>query len=178
MTQLVTGLDLETTGLKPEAGHRIIEIAALVYDLDSGRKLGQYVKRINPGRPIDPRAQKVHGIAFSTLADCPEFGELAPVIVKILTRSDWVVAHNGRRFDFPFLEKELSGAGYHLPRVKLLDTMLSGRWATPMGKCPSLEELCFACGIEYDRSQAHAAGYDVEVMMQSFFAARNKGFFL
>lgn len=45
-----------------------------------------------------------------------------------------------------------------------------------MGKVPNLGELCFACGVYYDREKAHAAEYDVAVMLESFFIAHKKGF--
>lgn len=175
---IITGLDLETTGLSQENGHRIIEVAVYLYDLDSERLLGKYVQRINPKRNIDPKAQAVHGIGFEELSDCPDWEEVAPKINKIMQKSQIVVAHNGVGFDLPFIVGEFLRVGLPIPSdVLIFDTMLEGRWATAMGKNPNLGELCFACGVEYDPSQAHGAGYDVQVMMDSFFVGFKKGFF-
>jgi DNA polymerase-3 subunit epsilon len=55
--------------------------------------------------------------------------------------------------------------------------MKNGVWATPDGKKPNLEELCFACGVPYDKSQSHKADYDVDVMMQAYFKAKSWGFY-
>jgi len=44
--------------------------------------------------------------------------------------------------------------------------MTEGRWATGTGKLPSLQELCFCCGVEYNPDEAHAAIYDTQVMME------------
>lgn len=55
--------------------------------------------------------------------------------------------------------------------------MVQGRWATPMGKYPSLKELCFACDVPYDPEKAHGAEYDVDMMMQSFLFGYKLGFF-
>ena len=173
---IVTGIDIETTGLSQEKGHRIIEIAAVMYDLDTRKELLRWVQRINPQRSIDAGAQAVHGISFEDLTSCPTWAEVAPKVVKILGKSALVVAHNGDGFDMPFIGNELIRIGQPIPNIQTFDTMLRFRWATPLGKMPSLKELCFACGVEYDEHLAHAALYDVRVMMDSFFFAKNKGF--
>jgi len=173
---IVSGLDIETTGLlDPE--HRIIEICILLYDLDSQKKLGGYTKRIHPQRSITPKAQEVHGITIHDLAGCPTWDEVASMVARIMSKSDLIVAHNGYGFDLPFIANELVRVGIALPDVQGFDTMLEGRWATPMGKQPSLAELCFATGVEYDPAKAHGAEYDVEVMMAAFFKGVEKGFF-
>lgn len=174
---IVAGVDIETTGLEQEKGHRIIEVAAMLYDLDTERLLGKYVQRINPQRSIDPGAQNVHGISFDMVSDCPAWEEVAPKLVKIMQKSDLIVAHNGIGFDLPFIVGELMRIGSTIPNVSTFDTMVEGRWSTGMGKLPNLRELCFACGAEYDTDKAHAADYDVEVMMRCFFHGRRKGFF-
>ena len=173
----VLGIDIETTGLEQEKGHRIIEIAACLYDLDTEKLVGKYTQRINPKRAIDPAAQAVHGISFSELSDCPTWEEVAPKVLKLMSVSDVIVAHNGIGFDLPFIAGELVRAGLSIPSVKVLDTMISGRWATPLGKFPKLQELCFACDVDYDEVKAHGALYDVQVMMESFFVGFKKGFF-
>jgi DNA polymerase-3 subunit epsilon len=175
--KLIAGFDTETTGLDQAKGHRIIEVAAILYNLDTGDRVGKFVQRINPQRPIDPGAQAVHGISFEDVSSCPVWDDVAPKLVKILNRCDAIVAHNGESFDMPFLNAELNRVGIAGVRTPLVDTMVQGRWATPMGKFPNLGELCFACGVNYDPEKAHAADYDVEVMMQSFFTGYRRGFF-
>lgn len=178
---IVGGLDIETTGLKQSEGHRIIEFATSLhrYFPDTGevRAVGQYEQRINPGRSIDPAAQAVHDISFEMVEGCPKWEEVAPKVVKVMSACDVIVAHNGDEFDLPFVGNELLRVGQPVPSVLTVDTMVSGTWATPLGKLPSLRELCFACGVDYDEEKAHAALYDVGVMMQCFFHALNKGFY-
>lgn len=175
---LVAGLDLETTGLDPE-DHRIIEIAICVYDLRTGNKVGSFEKRVHPQRTIQPKAQEVHGISIEDLKGCPIWSEIAPKVNSILSKCHVVVGHNGIGFDFPFLAIEQMKAGLELPdNLKAVDTMTEARWATSDGKVPSLKELAFSLGFEYDESKAHAALYDVELMMDCFFKAREKyGYF-
>lgn len=177
--RIATGGDLETTGLlDPE--HRIIEIALCMYDLDTEKQVAKFVRRFNPGRPIDPKAIEVHGITFDQVSHLPKLeddAEAIALIQRIISKTDVLVAHNGIDFDLPFLAMEFARIGKHLPHCPVVDTMKSGRWATPWGKVPNLKELCFACGIEYDVTKAHAASYDVEVMMACFFHALRSGFY-
>lgn len=173
----IAGLDLETTGLSQPDGHRIIELALSIYNLDTGVKVGDRVKRFNPQRPIDPEAQAIHGITFEELAAEPVWETGAAEVEKLLRRCTYVVAHNGEGFDMPFLYGELLRAGCGLPPVIVIDTMLQARWATADGNLPNLKALCFACGVPYDTTRAHAALYDVQVMMDCFFRQRATGFF-
>lgn len=177
---IIGGTDIETTGLEQEKGHRIIEFATILYDFDPASFLvtpkGKFVQRINPQRAIDTAAQAVHGISFEDVSMCPEWREVAPKVFKIMSACDVIVAHNGNGFDMPFIAAELMRIGLPVPGAACVDTMLQSRWATPMGKLPNLGEFCFACGVDYDREKAHAAEYDVQVMMESFFVALRKGF--
>lgn len=174
---LVGGLDFETTGLEQEKGHRIIEAALSVYELESRRKIGSYVTRINPERSVDPDASAIHGIKFEDLVAEPTWPAVAPKLATLVGKCQFIVAHNGEGFDAPFFARELLRIGHPVPTMHVVDTMLQGRWATPDGSIPNLGALCFACGVEYDSSKAHAALYDVDRMMECFFSQFDRGFF-
>lgn len=177
----LAGLDIETTGLDWEAGHRVIELGMILYDYDpvtnDFNRLGGFTQRINPQRSIDPAAQQVHGIRFDDVAMEPTWEVIAPKLVKIMRSTKVIVAHNGDGFDLPFITHELLRIGLPIPDVKTVDTMKSARWATVNGKYPTLGELCFATGTSYDTAQAHAALYDVDRMMECFIKAHKQGFF-
>ncbi|KJZ17381.1 exonuclease [Halomonas sp. S2151] len=169
---IIAGLDIETTGLSAEKGHRIIELATTLHDSNTGKLVGKWAPRINPKRSIDPKAQAVHGISLDDLKECPPWEEVAPKLIKLLKKVDLVVAHNGDGFDFPFIIHEIDRLGLELPDVETFDTMVNGYWATPDGKPPSLRELAQSLGYIYDESKAHGALYDTALMMQCFFKAR------
>lgn len=174
----IIGLDTETTGLDfREKAHRIIEIAMLTYDLDSKTLLDRYVQRINPERAIDPGAQAVHGITFSDLVSEPKWEDVAQEIADRLSTADLLVVQN-MGFDGPFIAHELQRVGVAVPDVGGFCTKENGRWACADGKQPKLGELCFALGVDYDPAEAHSAEYDVKVMMDCFFRAYERGFFL
>lgn len=174
---LIAGTDLETTGL--EIGdHRIIEAYVGLWDTDTRKLVKQTNLRINPQRSIMPAAQAVHKISIQDLQGCPVWDRsIAGMVRNAIEEADVMVAHNGDGFDLPFLNYEFKRVGVPALEVPSVDTMLLGRWATPQGKVPNLGELCFACGVEYDPSKAHAAEYDVDRMMQCVFNGLEWGFF-
>jgi len=175
---IITGLDIETTGLHQEKGDRIIEINCQLYDAATRKRMINWTKRINPeGRAINAAAQAVHGISAADLAGCPPWKAVAPKVHGILKKSALIIAHNGNSFDLPFIAGELLRLGLDVPDVDHFDTMIEGRWATGQGKPPSLEELCWACDEEYDHEKAHAADYDVTQMMACFWKGVDWGFF-
>lgn len=175
MQPYILGFDTETTGVNPENGDKIIEIALIGYDL-AGNKISEYIKRIDPERPIDPKAQAVHGIAYADLVGCPKFADVAQEISDLIQGASLIVAHNFK-FDGAFITAELSNAGVKVPQTPSFCTMENGRWACFDGKYPKLGELCFVLGVNYDPSAAHAASYDVEVMIECFFKAYKRGMY-
>lgn len=172
----IIGLDTETTGLEQAKGHRIIEIALLTYDLATQSLVDKWVQRIDPERSIDPGAQAAHGISYTELVGQPKWEDVAKEVSRRLGTADLLVAHN-MGFDGPFIGAELHRVGLEVPDVHSLCTMENARWACPDGKLPRLGELCFALGVEYDPAKAHAAEYDVEVMMACFFRGLARGFY-
>lgn len=174
MSLIIAGLDLETTGLLTD-DHRIIEVYIGLWR--DGTKVFEFEQRINPERQIAVDATRVHGITNADVIASPTFKDVAPKIVAILSRARVFVAHNGEDFDGPFLAQELKRVGASLPKRPMFDTMKQGVWATPTGKMPNLGELCFACGVPYDPSLAHAAAYDVEKMMDCLHRGIDWGFY-
>lgn len=174
---LIGGLDIETTGLSQVDGHRMVEIALVIYDLDTQAQIGKYETRLNPERGIDPKAEAVHGISYDSLITSPRWEAVAPKLAILISKCRYIVAHNGIGFDMPFIYGEFVRVGEMLPSVRVVDTMLQARWATPDGAVPNLGALCFASGVEYDKSKAHGASYDTECMMACFFKHLPTGFF-
>ena len=92
-------LDFETTGLQP--GYRPVEIAWL--EFDSIYKVSESVTSlIDPQIPIEPGAQKVHGISSEMLAGKPTLEEFLQEehADKFADEHVLVVAHNAA-FDMP-----------------------------------------------------------------------------
>lgn len=173
---IICGTDIETTGLII-GEDRIVEFYGSHWDSDSETFIKELHLRINPERSMRAEAQRVHGITLADVMGCPTWADVAEKISTFLNEANIVVAHNGASFDKPFLDFELHRASVPIIAASLADTMIDGKWATPNGKSPSLQELCFACDVSYDATLAHAARYDVERMMECFFLGRKWGFY-
>lgn len=96
--------DLETTGLSPQKGHRVIEIGAYAVEGDS--LSDSFHGLINPKRPISTVAQRVHGITREMLRGQPQAEEVMPAFHRYLSDST-LIAHNAR-FDIEFLRHEFA----------------------------------------------------------------------
>ncbi len=101
-------LDTETTGLDPDAGHRIVEIGCLelLHRLPSGR---QFQKHLNPERDMPEEAQTIHGLSAEFLAGQPKFSEIVEEFLEFIGTAPLVI-HNAH-FDLKFLNVELARLG-------------------------------------------------------------------
>ena len=76
-------LDTETTGLGPNNGDRIVEIGCveLINRIASGKTFHEY---INPERDMPKKAQEIHGLSASFLADKPVFAAVADDFISFI----------------------------------------------------------------------------------------------
>lgn len=109
-------IDTETTGLSVFAGHRMVELAA-VETIDGELTGRQFHYYLNPGRAIDPYAQKIHGLSVEFLADKPLFSDVADAFIKFVQGSECFM-HNAP-FDTGFINAELAAAGCSQPLEQL-----------------------------------------------------------
>ena len=178
---ILTGIDLETTGINHSKGERIIEISMVkVYHGTASSPLPWelFERRCNPRRTIQPGATAVHHITNDMLEKEPYFEDIADAILKFVEGTDVLIAHN-MDFDGPFLASELDRISKDVAgSPQLFCTMQNGRWATASGKLPNLGELCFACGVPYDAAEAHAASYDTDRMMKCLLHGLDNGWYV
>ncbi len=157
--------DTETTGLDPDAGHRVVELGAIemINRVETGRTLHLY---FNPERDMPPEAEAIHGISARFLSDKPLFREKADEILAFLADAD-LVAHNAR-FDFKFLNAELAGCGRPpLDPGRMVDTQALARARHPGAK-HTLDALCTRYGIDRSRRIKHGALLDSELLAQLY----------
>ena len=100
--------DLETTGLSTQED-RIIEMAIL--RVSPQGDVMERVRRFNPGRPIDPEAQAVHGISDEDVAGEAPFNARAKSLFELMDPCD-LGGFNIRRFDLPMLIAEFKRADF------------------------------------------------------------------
>jgi DNA polymerase-3 subunit epsilon len=152
-TNRYIALDLETTGLSPQNGDRVIEIGAVAIEEQS--IVADFSSLIDAGRKIPWRVQQGHGITNEMLQDEPEPDMVWTEFYKFIAGSA-LVAHNAS-FDIRFLQHEFALLGMSLNNRSLCTLKMSRR------QCPhlpnhKLETVSrYLLGESCDQMQMHRA---------------------
>lgn len=167
MRQLI--IDTETTGLYPQQGHRVIEVAAV--EVVNRRATGRTMHfRVDPERDIDGGATEVHGMAWEDLKGLPKFRDVAADFVDFAAGAQWVI-HNAP-FDLAFLDAEF-GLARMSPCAEIhagiIDTLALARELFP-GKRNNLDALCERFGISNAQRTLHGALLDAELLAEVYLA--------
>lgn len=159
-------LDTETTGLNPQQGHRVIELAAIELD---GRKvsLRRFHRYLNPEREIDAGAAAVHGLTYERLQNEAKFSDIVTSFLEFIDGAELII-HNAP-FDMGFLNHELSILGLPALKNEVLDTLKLARELHP-GKKNSLDALCSRYEIDNTHRTLHGALLDTELLAEAYFA--------
>lgn len=167
MRQIV--LDTETTGINPDAGHRIIEIGCI--ELIDRKPTGNHFHvYLNPEREVDEGAFRVHGISTSFLQDKPLFKTIVDEFIAFINGSELII-HNAP-FDTGFINAELTRAEWPHPLKQyctVLDTLVLAREKHP-GQRNSLDALCKRYEIDNSNRQLHGALLDAEILAAVYLA--------
>ncbi|MDG2252053.1 MAG: DNA polymerase III subunit epsilon [Methylophilaceae bacterium] len=162
-------LDTETTGLDPNQGHRIIEIAAIEM-LNRQQTNNRFHTYINPERDIDPAAQEVHGISLDFLKDKPLFNDISDSFLSFIEGAELII-HNAP-FDIGFLNMELGKIEKKKVEeysFKITDSLKLAKENRP-GQRNNLDALCRAYGINNSQRSLHGALLDAELLGEVFLA--------
>ncbi len=153
-------LDTETTGLAPEAGHRVVEIAGieLVNHVPTGRVFHRYV---NPERAMPEAALAIHGLGDAFLAQQPLFAAIADDLLAFIGH-DRLVIHNAG-FDLAFIDAELARLGREPLELEFEDTLALARRRFP-GAPASLDALCKRFAVDNSAREKHGALLDCELL--------------
>ena len=163
MRQII--LDTETTGLDPQQGDRVIEIAAieLLNLLPTG---AVFHTLLDPERDVPADATRIHGFTTAHLEGQPKFADVAADFLAFLG-TDEIIAHNAG-FDFGFLDAELNRCGRPaLDRARMVDTLALARARFP-GMTNSLDALCRRFEIDLSQRISHNALLDVRLLAEVF----------
>ncbi|MBI1812536.1 3'-5' exonuclease [Candidatus Peregrinibacteria bacterium] len=100
----LTVFDVETTGLDPKRGHRIVEIAAMRFEGGSPLADQTFATFVNPERTIPFEARQVNTISDVDVESAPTIDVVLPQFLTFAEGS-LLIAHNAS-FDYGFLEVE------------------------------------------------------------------------
>lgn len=168
MRQIV--LDTETTGLRFEDGHRVIEIGCveMINRKFTGNHYHQY---INPEREVDPGALAVHGISNEFLRDKPIFASVFAEFLEFIKDAELII-HNAS-FDVGFLNNELKIVRAPIQKLsdcsKITDTLLMAR-EMHVGQRNSLDALCKRYEIDNSHRDFHGALLDSHLLARVYLA--------
>jgi len=157
--------DTETTGLLPQQGDEIVQIAAV--RIVNGRRVEGEVfdTLVNPRRSIPLSSTEVHGITEAMVADAPEVDDVLRRFHKF-AEGAVLIAHNAP-FDMQFLrrrEAEL-GLAFNHP---VLDTVLLSAVVYGQHEVHSLDALTHRLGITIPEADRHTAIGDTVATADAF----------
>ena len=163
-------LDTETTGIRIEEGHRVIEIGCV--EMIDRRLTGQHFHRyINPEREVEAGALAVHGITNAFLHDKPFFHTIANELMDFISGAELII-HNAP-FDLSFINNELSltrqGWKSLTEYCHVIDTLQMAR-QMHVGQRNSLDALCKRYGIDNTKRELHGALLDAHLLAQVYLA--------
>ena len=155
--------DVETTGLSPLDGDRIIEIAAV--KVKSGIVTDKFYSLVNPQRSIPSQATQVNNITDDMIVSAPVSADILPQMIQFIGGA--CVAGHNVRFDLNFLCYELALIGRRLhDQTPAVDTLKMARELLPYLSNHKLAYLARSLGVVVD--QTHRAMADVEITVAVF----------
>ena len=139
-----TIVDTETVGLKKPAGASgVVSVAWLEINPVTLEITDEFYSLVNPGCPIEPDAQAIHGISFEAVADKPYLHELFHVKEPTVA-----IGHN-QQFDGRFLDDQYDN------KVGAYCTLAGARAQYRTAPNHKLQTLADFLGLE--RGAAHNA---------------------
>ena len=116
--------DIETTGLDTY-NDRIIEIGAV--KVEDGEIIAVFEELINPGFPIPQNITRITGIDDMLVENAHYPGVVFTLFNQFIEDVDFIIGHNAKRFDYPFLQSEYRRNGIKLHDITCKDTIWEAR---------------------------------------------------
>ncbi|MFZ6767232.1 DUF1653 domain-containing protein [Undibacterium sp. Di26W] len=154
----VVMIDFETSGMTPEQGGRVTEVAAL--RIAGGEIVDRYVSLINCRARIPYFITELTGITQSMVDRAPPVSEVMPELLEFIG-SDVLAAHNAS-FDEKFLLAESDRLGLWPSYDGVICSVKLSRRVFPGLGSYSLGPLASSLGIRF-KGSAHRAEADAEV---------------
>lgn len=151
----LTVFDVETTGLDPKKGHRVVELAAV--RIENGKIMEDRIfsTLVNPERDIPLETTRIHNISNGDIKAAPTIMTVLPDFLEF-ARGSTLIAHNAT-FDLGFLEMEKEFCWGYVELPDILCTMrLSQSLFPQFGLRHNLDVLSerFQIALPADRHRA------------------------
>jgi DNA polymerase III epsilon subunit family exonuclease len=148
--------DIETTGLDTK-NDRILEVGAV--KVENGVVIEEFNEMMNPGIAIPSFISSINHIYDDMVRDKPFPGVILQKFYNFYKDCDYVIGHNAKRFDYPFLESEFARYYIKTEPIEVKDTIWVARSKMKGLRSYSLAALCRVFLI--DNKDAHRALSDV-----------------
>jgi DNA polymerase III epsilon subunit family exonuclease len=142
-----TVLDVETTGLDPARGDRIVSIACVRIRNGVVRPAEMLDVLVNPGRPLPPASTRIHGITEEMVAGAPPLEAVLPEILSFALGTVLVGHHVW--FDLGFLRAAMDRLALRplTDTHPVLDTRLLSQIVHRSLARHDLETVCVRLGV-------------------------------
>lgn len=154
--------DLETTGYSPRY-HEIIQIAAVRMRHGAILAHEHFATFVRPRSRIPQPITGLTGITEEDVREAPEPAACLAAFSHFVGDAT-VMAHNGHRFDIPFLRHHTSVHGLPAREVPYLDSMELSRRLWPAARSHNLDAVIERLGISTAGLHRHDARADVRVL--------------
>jgi DNA polymerase-3 subunit epsilon len=151
-------IDFETSGMSPDQGGRVTEVAAL--RIVGGEVVDRYVSLINCNVRIPSFITQLTGITQSMVNKAPPVSEVMPALVEFI--GDATLAAHNASFDEKFLLAESDRLRLAPRHDGVVCSVKLSRRVFPGLDSYSLGPLASSLGIRF-KGQAHRAEADAEV---------------
>lgn len=154
-------IDIETTGLSPRSGGRVLEVGAL--RVENNKIVKQYKQLIHPNCYVPSFITKITGIKNQDIIDAPFFEQTAKNIEE-LCQDAVFVAHNVN-FDYTFIQHEFAALGKKFSQDRLCTVRLS-RLMFPEYRHHKLDNIIERHG--FNVQNRHRAYDDAEILYKFY----------
>lgn len=141
-------LDVETTGLRPDAGDRIVSLAGVRVRAGAVRAGEIFDALVCPDRPIPLASTRFHGITDAMVVEAPVIAVVLPAFLRFADGA--VLVGHEVSFDVAFLDREMQRLGLSPPIAgrPLLDTRLLSRLVHGPDPEHTLEAVAERLGVQ------------------------------
>lgn len=158
--------DLETTGLSPYT-HEIIQIAAVKLCTESWECGEKFETFVRPRQRVPSFITGLTGITQSQVQFAPEPVEALTKFSRFTGNDAVLVAHNGARFDMPFIRESCTRHQLAVREARFVDSMTFSRklWGGRGGH--GLDPVMSRLGLSANRVRRHDARGDVQLLAEA-----------
>ncbi|MCP5524701.1 MAG: 3'-5' exonuclease [Verrucomicrobiales bacterium] len=157
--------DLETTGLSP-AANDIIQIAAVRLQFGKVVHTDTFSTFVNPGCRIPSFIVSYTGITDADVRNAPSVGPALEAFSRFVGAGT-LVAHNGHRFDMPFIHEACRKRGLRTREVDYADSVHLSRRVWAGQRRHGLDLVVERLGLNTAAHRRHDARGDVGLLAEA-----------